>query len=307
MPDEQVLSEIETAAGQPGTREAPLARHTSFGCGGAASLLLAVETAPRLAAVLGAIAAHGLPWFVIGRGTNLLVADDGYPGVVIILAGELKAISFQDGSLICGGGATLSGAARQAADHGLAGLEPLAYIPGTMGGAVSMNAGAFGAAIGDLVRSVEVCSPAGVRAMERPQLQFGYRTSSLPGGVVITRVVLDLDRRDPEQIRQAMASFGKQRQATQPWGQRSFGSVFKNPASGPGAGSLLEQAGCKRLSVGGAQVSEVHANFIVNKGNGTAADVVQLMNQCRRRVAERFGVVLEPEVKFLGEISLEAL
>ncbi|MHB0866778.1 MAG: UDP-N-acetylmuramate dehydrogenase [Thermoleophilia bacterium] len=307
MPDTQTLLEIETAAGQPGVRNAPLDRHTFFGVGGAASLLLPVETATGLAAALAAIAAHDLPWFVIGRGTNLLVADEGFPGVVIMLAGELKAVSFQEDSLVCGGGATLSRAARQAASQGLSGLEPLAQIPGTVGGALAMNAGAFGCSIGDLVRNVEVCSPAGLLTVERSQLQFGYRTSSLSGGLVVTSAVLDLDPRDPEQIRRDMASFSKQRQATQPWGERTFGSVFKNPASGPGAGSLLDQAGCKGLRVGGAEVSGIHANFIVNKGNGTAADVVQLMNRCRRLVATEFGVVLEPEVEFLGEISLEAL
>ncbi|MHB1390487.1 MAG: UDP-N-acetylmuramate dehydrogenase [Thermoleophilia bacterium] len=308
MPDERLLREIETAAGRPGIRNTPLERYTYFGAGGAASLLLPVETAAGLAAALAVIKAQDdLPWFVIGGGTNLLVADDGYRGVVIMLAGELKAISFEDDNLVCGGGATLSRAARQAADQGLGGLEPLALIPGTVGGALAMNAGAFGVAIGDLVRRVDVCSPAGSLTVERSQLQFGYRTSSLSGGVVVTSTVLELHREDPERIREAMAGFSARRRAAQPRGQRTFGSVFKNPETGPGAGALLEQAGCKGLSAGGAEVSEVHANFIVNKGNGTAADVVQLMNQCRQRVAGKFGVVLEPEVEFLGDISLEAL
>lgn len=283
-----------------------MARFVSFGCGGPAAFMIGAEEAGRLSAILLVIEAHSLPWFVIGKGTNLLVADEGYHGIVIILSGKLRECRAEGARLVCGAGASLPKAARFAAETGLSGLEPLAYIPGTLGGAVAMNAGAHGSAIGDLVERVEVCGPGERRELTRRELDFGYRTASLPPGMVLTGATLGLRPGDRQKIGQAMASFRRLRDETQPTARRTFGSVFRNPPGGS-AGYLLERSGCKGLRRGGAEVSVDHANFIVNKGNAATADVIDLMNVCRRRVAGRYGIFLQPEVKFLGGIGLEAL
>ena len=307
MLDQKIVKEIEKAAGRDGVREAPMKHFTSFGCGGPAAFMITAENSLRLAGILRILEDSALPWFVIGKGTNLLVSDEGFPGVIINLSGELDKCLVDGSKVICGAGALLPGAARLAARSDLSGLEPLAHIPGTLGGAVAMNAGAHGSAIGDLVEWVEICTPGQCRRMGRADMEFGYRASSLASGAVIARVKLSLRPANGQEIHEAMIAYRKQRQATQPRGSRTFGSVFKNPSLDQSAGSLMDKAGCKELSFGGAAVSRVHANFIVNKGNATASEVVKLMNACRQRVFEKFGLVLEPEVRFLGNIGLDDL
>ncbi|MCL4474496.1 MAG: UDP-N-acetylmuramate dehydrogenase [Actinobacteria bacterium] len=343
MFDEAARSDLEQAAGKPGTARAGLARLTTIGCGGGAAFLLEADSPEQLAAILEVAARFSLDRFVLGLGSNLLVADSGWDGLVIRLSGELKECRTSVpeepksgaepgvGKLVCGGGASLPKAASIAADAGLSGLEPLAGIPGTVGGGVAMNAGAWGTSIGELVQQVIVSMPGGVQFLKKGQLKFSYRHAELPEGSVVSSVVLELKRDDPEKIRAAAAEFRRRRAEKQPAGERSYGSVFRNPGAGPGAGELqgaattpdagepqggagpqsagelLDKAGCKGLERGAAAVSQTHANFIINRGGCSAADVIWLMDECRRRVHEKFGVILEPEVKFLGDINLKPL
>ncbi|MEW6019365.1 MAG: UDP-N-acetylmuramate dehydrogenase [Pseudomonadota bacterium] len=306
MADERALSDIERAAGGTGVREAPLGRLTSFGSGGAAAMLLELDDPEAVCRALAAVSAAAMPLLVIGKGSNLLVADEGFDGVALMLEGPLKDCTVEGELLLCGAGAGLPRASRLAMDAGLSGLEPLAQIPGSIGGAVAMNAGAFGAEIGSLVEWVEVCGGAGARRVERSGLDFGYRRSGLAAGEVVTRVALRLSPADPEEIRLTTAGFRERRESAQPVGRRSFGSVFRNP-EGASAGRLLDEAGCKGMRRGGASVSDFHANFIVNEGNATTADVVELMKACQRRVFEASGVTLKPEVRFVGNIGLGEL
>lgn len=331
MFDEAARSDLEQAAGKPGTARAGMARLTTIGCGGGAAFLLEADSPEQLAAILEVAARFSLDRFVLGLGSNLLVADSGWDGLVIKLSGKLKDCHASvpgevknrqeskkrqesknrqeagGGQIECGGGASLPRAATTAVDAGLSGLEPLAGIPGTIGGAVAMNAGAWGTSIAELIRRVEISLPGEVRTLEREQLNFSYRQAELPEGSVVSRVVLDLNTGDPEEIRAAAADFRRRRAETQPTGERSCGSVFRNPETGSSAGELLDRAGCKGLKHGAAAVSQTHANFIINEGGCSAADVIRLMDECRRRVHEKFGVILEPEVKFLGNISLKPL
>lgn len=306
MFDRKVLEEFEAAAGHVGTSGASLARLTALGCGGPAALLLEVDSPDMLAAVMAVASTRDIDWFVLGYGSNMLVADSGWDGLVIRLTGELKECSFQPGGrLECGAGASLTRVASVAAVAGLSGLEPLAGIPGTIGGAIAMNAGAWGTEMASLVVSVLVCLPGECRTLEADSLRFSYRHCELPEGSVITRALLALEPDDPEAIRETMAGFSRRRGEAQPTGERTCGSVFKNPSGETSAGELLDRSGCKGLEHGGAIVSQAHANFMVNRGGAKAADFIWLMDECRRRVHDEAGIVLEPEVKFLGNISLK--
>lgn len=306
MLESTVRSKLEQAAGKPGIVDEPLARYTTLGCGGPAAFLVEVESPGTLAAVLDVARSESLPFFVLGRGSNLLVADDGWDGFVIRLGGELKSLTVNGTGIDAGAAVSLSKLAAAAASAGLSGLEPLALIPGSLGGAVAMNASAYGTAISDLLVLVELCLPGVVQVKSREEITFDYRGCRLPPGAVVSRVRLGLAATDEEDIRQAMKEFQLKRSNTQPVGSRSCGSVFKNPDEGKAA-VMLDQAGCKGLQAGDAEVSTVHANFIINKGNATAADVVALMDQCRRLVFDQSGIILEPEVRFLGDLCLEPL
>lgn len=306
MLEAAVRSELEQAAGKPGRVAAPLAGYTTLGCGGPAAFLLEVDSGEGLAAVLSVASGSAIPWFVLGRGSNLLVADSGWPGLVLKLAGPLKDFTISGNRIESGAGATLARLAAAAAEAGLSGLEPLAQIPGTLGGGVAMNAGAYGGTVADLVVAIEISLPGEMRTIAGDTLKFSYRHCELPAGAVVRRVTLALTAEDPETVKAAMKDYQHHRGGSQPIGSRTCGSVFKNPP-GESAGELLDKAGCKGMRVGDAEISTVHANFIVNTGSATAADALELMERCRRLVHERFGVVLEPEVKLLGDISLEPL
>lgn len=305
MPDGGVRAALEEAAGREGAVDVSLAGLTTLGCGGPASFLIEAVDTSALAAILAVTTESGLPWYVLGRGTNLLVSDRGWDGLIIRLTGELAACAAAGEQLRCGAGLPLPRAAALAADAGLSGLEPLAGIPGSVGGAIAMNAGAFGACMADLTASVELCLPGETRVLEAAAVGFDYRRASLPAGAVVASATLALKAGDPETIRQATRDFRRRRDAAQPGGA-TCGSVFKNPPGAKGAGRLLDEAGCKGLSIGGAIVSEQHANFIINRGGATAADVLELINRCRRLVKESSGILLEPEVKLLGDIVLES-
>lgn len=296
------------SAPPPGVEpDRPLARLTTVRTGGAADWFARPGSEEELVAALRWAEAEGLAVGVVGSGSNLLVADDGFHGLAIKLDGELATIERDGERLICGGGARLPSAAARAAGWGLAGLEFGINIPGTAGGAVRMNANAYGGQLGEVLDWVEVCTAAGSERRAPDRLGFSYRRSNLRPGEVVSRAAFRLEPGDPAEIRATLASMRERRREAQPSGIKTFGSTFKNPedprAEGRSAGQLLEAAGCRGLTQGGARFSEVHANFVENTGEATTADVLELMAEGRRRVHERFGVELEPEVQVLGEVS----
>ncbi|HEY1855022.1 MAG TPA: UDP-N-acetylmuramate dehydrogenase, partial [Solirubrobacterales bacterium] len=257
-----------------------------------------------LVEILRWAAAEGVPVGMVGSGSNLLIADDGFHGIAIKLDGALAAIERDGETLLCGGGARLPSAAAKAAGWGLSGLEFGINIPGTAGGAVRMNANAYGGQLAHVLEWVDVATAAGVDRRAPDELGFSYRRSSLGEGEVVARASFHLIPADPDQVRATLASMRDRRREAQPSGIKTFGSTFKNPddpsADGRSAGQLLEAAGCRGLRVGGARFSEKHANFVENEGDATTADVLALMAEGRRRVHECFGVELQPEVQVLG-------
>lgn len=280
-------------------RDAPLARFTTIRVGGPADWLVSARTSREVVGALSWAQGADIPVAVVGRGSNLLVSDEGFRGLVLRLTGPaLTGISVRGTALWCGGGASLPRAVQRAAKHGLEGLEWGASIPGTAGGAVAMNAGAHRGDLSDVLEWAVVCGPAGRRRMTPADLQFGYRRSAVATGEVVTLVAFRLRPGDPEAIAGRLADFRGHRRSTQPQGVRTFGSVFTNPP-GASAGRLLEEAGCKEFSIGGARFSPVHANFIEASPECRAVDVVALMAEGRRRVHEAGGPELVPEVRYL--------
>jgi UDP-N-acetylmuramate dehydrogenase len=294
-----------TAAPPPGVeRDYPLARLTTVRTGGPADWFARPAAEESLVAILRWADAEGLTVGMVGSGSNLLVADDGFHGIAIKLDGELAAIERDGERLRCGGGARLPSAAAKAAGWGLSGLEFGINIPGTAGGAVRMNANAYGGQLARVLEWVDVATAAGVDRRGPEELGFSYRRSNLREGEVVARASFQLTPADPGEVRATLASMRDRRREAQPSGIKTFGSTFKNPddprAEGQSAGQLLEAAGCRGLRVGGARFSEKHANFVENDRDATTADVLALMAEGRRRVHERFGVELEPEVQVLG-------
>jgi UDP-N-acetylenolpyruvoylglucosamine reductase len=277
---------------------APLAPLTTIRVGGPADWLCRASSFRSVVAALAWAEERGLPVAVVGRGSNLVVADEGFRGVVLRLTGRLTSISVRGTDLWCGGGASLPRAVQRAAAHGLEGLEFGASIPGTAGGAVAMNAGAHAGELAQVLRWAVVCGPEGRRRVGLEDLALGYRRSAVRPGEVVAAVGFALRPGDPEAIAARLAEFRAHRRATQPRGVRTFGSVFTNPP-GDSAGRLLEAAGCKGLALGGARFSPVHANFVEAAPGCRAADVLALMAEGRRRVAEAGGPLLEPEVRYL--------
>jgi UDP-N-acetylenolpyruvoylglucosamine reductase len=287
-------------------RDFPLARLTTVRTGGAADWFARPGDEESLVAVLRWADEEGLAVGTIGSGSNLLVADDGFQGVAIKLDGELARIERSGERVVCGGGHRFPSAAAKAAGWGLSGLEFGVNIPGTAGGAVRMNANAYGGQLARVLEWVDVCTAAGSERRGPDDLGFSYRRSNLGEGEVVARASFRLQPDDPEEIRATLASMRERRREAQPSGIKTFGSTFKNPederAEGRSAGQLLEAAGCRGLRHGGARFSEKHANFVENDRDATTADVLELMAEGRRRVHERFGVELEPEVQVLGEV-----
>jgi UDP-N-acetylmuramate dehydrogenase len=283
---------------------ASLARLTTIGTGGPARFLARPGTAAELAEVLAWADAEGLDIAVIGLGSNLLVADEGYDGVALRLEGALAAIAIDGTSVRCGGGASLAAVVRRATAAALAGIEFGCAIPGTVGGAVRMNAGAYGSEIRDVLASAEVVSAAGSRSGGPAQLDLSYRRSNVRGAEVVAHAVFQLEPGMREEIRERVREMQRRRSESQPRKARTFGSVFKNPEEGPGAGALIEACGLKGHTIGGARISTVHANFIENAGNARSADVAALVSLARRCVRERFEVELEHEVELLGPVTL---
>jgi UDP-N-acetylenolpyruvoylglucosamine reductase len=296
---------VKPAAGVE--RNYPLSRLTTVRAGGTADFFARPETEEGVLELLDWAQVEGLPIGVVGSGSNLLVSDDGVRGLVIKLAGELTHVERDGTHVTCGGGARLPSVAAQAAGWGLAGLEFGVNIPGTAGGAVRMNANAYGGELGRVLERVRVCSASGAEERLPEQLGFRYRGSQLGEREVVAKATFALAESNPAEVKAAMADMRRRRKEAQPSGIKTFGSTFMNPedprAGGRSAGELLDEAGCGGLAVGGARLSPKHANFVENTGGATTAEILEVMAAAREKVHERFGVVLEPEVQFLGEVS----
>ena len=280
----------------------PMKKHTTFRIGGPADYYLCPHSVRELQAVLHICRGEKLPFFILGNGSNLLVSDKGYRGAVIQLWKNMSEIERTGTRIRAQAGALLSKIAAAALEDGLIGMEFAAGIPGTLGGAVVMNAGAYGGEMKDIIKEVQVMDQEGnLLNLPAEKLELGYRTSIIKKkDYIVLSAVLELEPGDREEIRAKMDDLKERRVSKQPLELPSAGSTFKRP-EGYFAGKLIMDAGLRGFSVGGAQTSEKHCGFVVNKGNATAEDVTDLIREVQEKVKERFGVELEPEVKFLGE------
>ena len=282
--------------------EEPMKKHTTFRIGGPADFLVLPRTSQEIAEVTALCRREGEPWYVIGNGSNLLVSDKGVRGVVIRLLHNFNKIEVRDEEVHAQAGAVNAAVARKALDAGLTGFEFAAGIPGTTGGAVVMNAGAYGGEMKDILKEVTVLDEDGrVCTLAAEELELGYRTSIMARkGYIVLDICMKLEKGDPESIRARMEELREKRITRQPLEYPSAGSTFKRP-EGYFAGKLIMDAGLRGFTVGGAQISEKHCGFVINKGGATAENVANLMEETKKIVMEKFGVVLEPEVKRLGE------
>jgi UDP-N-acetylmuramate dehydrogenase len=284
-----------------------LARLTTVRTGGNADFYARPSGNTAVVELLAWASAEGLPVGVIGSGSNLLIADNGFRGLVVKLDGHLTEVHFEDDGVLSGGGARLPRLAAKTAEHGLAGLEFGVNIPGTVGGAIRMNANAYGGELASVLEWAEVASPEGIERRKPEGFEFTYRHSNISGYQVVTRAQFRLTPSTEAAVKQTLADLRDRRKAAQPSGIKTFGSTFKNPedprAEGRTAGQLLEAAGCKGLEHGGARFSPKHANFVENFNDATTADVVALIAKGRARVVEEFGVRLETEVQVLGDVD----
>lgn len=280
----------------------PMKNHTTFRIGGPADALALPKTPEEVAEVVRFCHEHAQSYYVLGNGSNLLVSDEGYRGLVLQLYRNFNDIQVNGETITVHSGAMLAAVARTAYQTGLTGLEFASGIPGTIGGAVVMNAGAYGGEMKNVLKEVTVLTKEGeVLVIPAKALELGYRTSVIPkNGWIVLGAVLQLKKGDQEQILARMEELKEQRITKQPLDLPSAGSTFKRP-EGYFAGKLIMDAGLRGFTVGGAQVSEKHCGFVVNRGNATAADVWELICEVKRRVKEMTGVELEPEVKLLGD------
>lgn len=300
--NDQFLTELQNVMGDSGIfMEEPMKKHTTFRVGGPADVLVQPdETA--LAAILALCRRYHVSYSFIGNGSNLLVGDKGIRGVVIEMTDPMGNIEVDGTKITAQAGAMLSKIANTAASNGLGGMEFAAGIPGSVGGAVVMNAGAYGGEMKDIIEKVYVLDENGAQLeLDRDALDLGYRHSCIPEKkYIVTKVVLELVPRNEAEIRSEMKELNEKRAEKQPLQYPSAGSTFKRP-EGYFAGKLIMDAGLRGYQVGGAQVSEKHCGFVINKGDATAADICQLMRDVSDKVQAQFGVVLEPEVKMIGE------
>ena len=289
----------------------PLARLTTVRTGGPADFFARAGSPERLRELLDWAQEQGLQVGVVGSGSNLLVADEGFRGLVLKLDDQLARIERDGDRVLCGGGARLPQASARAARWGLTGLEFGVNIPGTVGGAVKMNANAYGGDLSKVLEWVDVTHPGGTDRREPAELGFQYRRSALGAREIVAMACFRLAPAEPEAVKSTLAGMRSARLAAQPSGIKTFGSTFKNPdeqrAEGRTAGQLLDAAGARGVAAGGARFSEKHANFVENTGDATTADVIALMAEGRRLVKERFGIELQPEVQFLGPVDATAL
>ena len=280
-----------------------LAPYTTMRTGGPAALFAEPRNAQQLAHVHQWAQEKGLSLLILGNGSNLLIADSGFDGLVIHLGRALSEVSVFANTLTTQAGASLAAAARAAAQASRTGLEFAAGIPGSIGGAVCMNAGAYGGEIAQVIVSARVLTPEGVRMVSRDELSLGYRSSAvMQNGWVVLEATFELAPGNPDEIKATMADLAARRREKQPLQYPSCGSFFKRPV-GYYAGALIEQAGLKGYRVGDAQVSEMHAGFVINRGHATSSEIYRLMQEVQRRVQAQFGVTLEPEVRLIGHFE----
>jgi UDP-N-acetylmuramate dehydrogenase len=289
------------------SKDYPLERLTTVRTGGPADYFARPDSNERVVELLKWSETLDIAVGVIGSGSNLLIADLGFRGIVIKLDGHLSEIAFDGTGVLCGGGARLPKVAASSAEQGLSGLEFGVNIPGTVGGAIRMNANAYGGELASVLEWAEVASPAGIERRTPEDFEFTYRHSNIKGRQIVTRAQFALTQSDPQSVKTKLADLRDRRREAQPGGIKTFGSTFKNPgdprAEGRSAGQLLEAAGCKGLEVGGARFSPKHANFVDNRGEATTQDVIGLIAEGRRRVEEKFGITLETEVQVLGDVD----
>lgn len=292
----QILPEAQVKADEP------MKNHITFRVGGPADVFVTPKTKEELARVIACCKEEKIPYYIIGNGSNLLVGDKGVRGVVIQIFKEMNAITCEGTTIRAQAGALLSLVAAKALEAELTGFEFAAGIPGTLGGACVMNAGAYGGEMKDILSEVTVLTEEGkFLTIPKEELELGYRTSVIAKkGYIVIEAVMCLEKGEKEKIKAYMDELKEKRVSKQPLEYPSAGSTFKRP-EGYFAGKLIQDAGLRGFQVGGAQVSEKHCGFVINKNHATAADIVELMRQVSDKVEEKFGVGLEPEVKRLGE------
>jgi UDP-N-acetylmuramate dehydrogenase len=285
-------------------RDEPMFRHTTYRIGGPADLFIVCDTVNDVSQTLRILAEEEVPYTVLGKGSNLLVADEGYRGAVATLGRDFRRHGLDGNDMRCGAGVTLAGVVRDAYSKGLAGFEFGVGVPGTIGGALVMNAGSRDEWIGSVVESVTVYSPIdGLVRLRGNEIHWAYRESDLSDTGVVLECCLRAEVGDSAMIRQTMEERFTNRKETQPLSQPSAGSVFKNPP-GDSAGRMIDTLGAKGMRVGGAMVSDVHGNFIVNAGGASASDVMYLIDAIRTAVKDAYNVELETEIRFLGPIGV---
>ncbi len=292
VPEEDILS------------KEPMWKHTTFRVGGEADCFVRISSPSQLAGLIPRLKENKIPWFIMGNGSNLLVGDKGFRGVILQIGSKMGALSTEGSRIRAGAGALLSAAAKYAMEQGLSGLEFASGIPGTVGGGVMMNAGAYGGEMKQVIRSVTVLDENGrVFELEGGAMEFGYRTSVIKRRrLIVLEAVMALKAGDKEEIRAKMEELAARRKEKQPLEFASAGSTFKRP-EGYFAGKLIMEAGLRGYGVGGARVSEKHCGFVINAGEACAADIAAVIKEVQRRVKEHSGVSLEPEVIFLGDFA----
>ena len=297
------IDQLQNEFGGALRRNIPMRDYTSFHIGGAADAVLFAQSEEQLVRAVRLCREAGERYLVVGNGSNLLVSDRGVRDLVIMIRDAFSQVSFSDETMALGAGVRLTAAAQAAAGQSLSGLEFAYGIPGLVGGALAMNAGAYGGEMAQIVQSVRILEPDGeIREFSNELMEFGYRKSALKNGRIALSATLLLHRGEEEAIRARMAQYKSARQEKQPLNFPSAGSVFKRP-EGHFAGALIENAGLKGVSVGGAQVSQKHAGFIVNTGNATCQDVLELIKLIQKRVLEQSGVQLETELRPVGDFE----
>lgn len=299
---EDLLARLTDVVGGKVLADEPLAGYTTLRVGGPAAALVRAETPSDLAATAQVCAESGRPWLIVGRGSNLLVADDGWPGVAVVLGKGFRGVEVDGERVVAGGAEPMPALAQHVATHELAGLAFGIAIPGTVGGAVRMNAGAHGGEVRDVLEWVDVVRlghDGGTERLAASALEMSYRHTSLPADAIVVRAAFLLRRADAARLAADMDEMRRWRREHQPLGDRTCGSVFANP-DGDSAGRLIDSVGGKEVRRGGARVSEMHANFIVAEPGATAGDVYAVLVEVRSRVRERYGIVLRPEVVMVG-------
>lgn len=301
---ENLIQELQERLGEEGLKlQEPMKEHTTFRVGGPADFFIQPKDAEELKDAIGILEKYEVPVMVIGNGSNLLVRDKGVRGAVIQIFNRMADITVEGDMVTAQGGALLSAVAAKAADASLTGLEFASGIPGSIGGAVVMNAGAYGGEMKDVLVSVDVLTKdLEIKTIPAEELELGYRHSIVPAaGYIVLGAKMKLQKGEEAAIRSRMAELAEQRRAKQPLQYPSAGSTFKRP-EGYFAGKLVQDAGLKGKTIGGAQVSEKHSGFLINIGGATAQDILDLIAFCQKEVKEQFGVTLETEVKIVGEV-----